>query len=528
MFRGKSVKVYLFLSLLGAILFAVAAYAQTPKQGGTLVWGRGADSVGLDQAHEDDGESFKVAENIFDNLVQFKTASTEIEPGLATSWEVSADGLIYTFKLRPGVMFHDGTPFNAAAVVFSIERQFVANHPFAKTGGPYKYWGYMGMSGIVKSVKAIDDSTVQFQLKKPEAPFLSNLAMGFAAIVSPQATNKHRDQFGRNPVGTGPFKFVEWITDDRIVLEANEDYWGGRPFLDRVIFRSIPDNTARLLALRAGEIDVMQFLNPDDINVVKRDKNLVLITQPGMNVGYLAMNMNRIPFDRLKVRLAINHAINKKAIVESIYGELGMVAKNPLPPSLWGYNDNIEDYEYNPTKAKRLLAEAGYENGFRTTLWAMPVPRPYNPNGRRVAEAMQADLAEVGIRAEIVSYDWGTYLDKTDHGEHDMALLGWSGDNGDPDNFLYILLGDQAATIPASNIAFYMNPDKQVLLEKAKVTSDLEERARLYKSAQVIIHRDAPWVPLAHSIQTAVMNKKVHGVTLSPTTLVKLHKVWIE
>ena len=254
MFKGKSVTIYVLLSLLGALLFAFSAYGQTPKQGGTLVWGRGGDSVGLDPSHEDDGESFKVAENIFDTLVQFKPASTEIEPGLATSWEIADDGLTYTFNLRQGVSFHDGTPFNAAAVVFSIERQFVPNHPFASVGGPYKYWGYMGMSDIVKTVRAINDSTVQFQLKKPEAPFLANLAMNFSVIVSPAAIKKHGDQFGRNPVGTGPFKFVEWIPDDRIVLEANREYWGGKPFLDRVIFRSIPDNTARLLARRAGEV----------------------------------------------------------------------------------------------------------------------------------------------------------------------------------------------------------------------------------------------------------------------------------
>jgi peptide/nickel transport system substrate-binding protein len=238
------------------------------------------------------------------------------------------------------------------------------------------------------------------------------------------------------------------------------------------------------------------------------------------------MHTEKKPFDKVKVRRAINHAINKKAIVDTIYEGLGTVAKNPLPPTLWGYNDQIQDYEYDPNKAKELLKEAGYPHGFETTLWALPVPRPYNPNGQKVAEAIQADLQKVGIRAKIISYEWGTYLEKLEQGEHDMALFGWFGDNGDPDNFLYILLDKDSAKVPAQNIAFYKNDQLHELLIKAKETFDQKEREKLYQQAQVIIHEDAPWVPLAHSMVVNITKKTVHNYKIHPVGDWLYHKVW--
>ncbi len=521
---GRLILNFLFL---GMMWLSSSIQAAEPKYGGTIIHGRGGDSVGLDPSHETDGESLNVARNIFDTLVRYKEESTEIEPALATSWEISPDGLVYTFKLRQGVKFHDGTPFNAEAVVFSFDRQLNPDkYPELKETGPYKYWLGMSMGDIVKSVEAVDEFTVRFTLKRREAPFLANLGMHFASIVSPTALKKLTVDFTRHPVGTGPFKFVEWIKDDRIVLEANPDYWDGRPYLDKVIFRAIPDNTTRLLELKSGAIDVMVFPNPEDIKLIEADPNFKVLRQPGMNIGYLAMHTEKKPFDNVKVRRAINHAINKKAIVDTIYEGLGTVAKNPLPPILWGYNDQIQDYEYDPNKAKELLKEAGYPDGFETTLWALPVPRPYNPNGQKVAEAIQADLQKVGIRARIISYEWGTYLEKLEQGEHDMALFGWFGDNGDPDNFLYILLDKDSAKIPAQNIAFYKNDQVHELLIKAKETFDQKEREKLYQQAQVIIHEDAPWVPLAHSVVVNITKKTVHNYKIHPVGDWLYHKVW--
>lgn len=506
-------------------------YADSHGIGGTLIFGRGGDSVGLDPAFEEDGESFKVCDNIYDTLVQYKDGSTEIEPGLATRWESSADGLTWTFYLRKGVKFHDGTPFNAEAVLFSLNRQHEKSHTFHDVGGSYIYWVATGLADIVNKINAIDDFTIQITLKTAYAPFIYTIAITPFAIVSPTAVKKYEkqeDTFSNNPVGTGPFKFVRWDRGDKIVLEANKDYWGGRPKLDRVIFRSISDNAVRLIEMQRGSLHVMEFPNPDDLQQIHDDDELTLITQPGMNIGYLAMNLDKPPLNNQKVRLAINHAIDKKTIVEHLYQGLGITAKNPIPPTLWSYDDTIQDYPYDPKLAKKLLTEAGYPDGFNTTLWALPVPRPYIPDGRAMAEVIQSQLRKIGIEAKILTYDWGTYLEKTKYGEHDLAMLGWSADLGDPDNFLYVLLSKTSAEKPAANIAFYRNEDMQNILEKARATTDKEKRITLYKEAQRIFHNDVPWVPLAHAKQVLVINKKVKNLNLHPLNWKYLRNVTLE
>jgi peptide/nickel transport system substrate-binding protein len=496
------------------------------KKGGVLVFARSGDAVGLDPAREDDGESFYIADNVYETLVEFKPGTTDVMPGLALSWTASADGLEYTFKLRKGVKFHDGTPFNADAVVYSLSRQFKQDHPDFGNG-PWKYWGYMDMDNIIQDVVAVDASTVKITLKKPEAPFIANLAMNFSAIVSPTAAKKYGKDFSSNPVGTGAFKFVSWVKDDNIVLERYTGYWGDKSYLDRVIFKVIPDATARYLALKKGEVDIIDFPNPSDIAAIESDATLKTIKQAGLNVGYLAMNTQKKPFTDKRVRQALNYAVNKAEILEAVYGPLGVSAKNPMPPDMWGYNNSIEEYGYDPAKAKALLAEAGYPKGFKTTLWAMPVSRPYNPNGRRMAEILQAQMKAVGITAEIVSYEWGTYLDKTDHGEHDMCLLGWTGDNGDPDNFLWVLLSAPSTEVPASNVAFWKNDEFTALIKEAKETADQAKRTDLYLKAQVIFHEEAPWVTMAHSMVVEPMKKTVEGFVLYPTGKRYFAPVWL-
>ena len=508
-------------------VLCLSLFACVQQESRTLIFGRGGDSVGLDPALETDGESFMVCDNIYEPLVTFKEESTELKPALAESWEASEDGLAWTFHLRRSVVFHDGAPFDADAVVFSLGRQFMPGHPFHRVEGAYQYWNSMSMSEIVQDVRKVDDFTVQIELKRPNAPFLSNLAMNFCAIVSPAAVRKWGDDYPRHPVGTGPFRFVEWIKDDRIVLERNPDYWGKPAWLDRLIFRSIPENSVRLIELAQGAIDGMDNLVPDFIPNIEADPKLKLLSQPGMNVGYLAMNMDRTPFHLLKVRLAVNHAIDKRALVDNLYQGLAVPAVNPIPPMLWGYHDGIEGYAYDPERARQLLAEAGYPNGFKATLWAMPVPRPYMPQPLKIAQAIQADLKAVGIEAEIVSFEWGTYLDKVQRGQHDMALLGWTGDNGDPDNFLYILLDKGAAEYPANNIAFYRSDRLHEILVEAPRESDMPRRTGLYRQAQEIVHQDAPWVPLVHSAQTAAFKKSVRGFHLHPTGSKWFHNVEI-
>ncbi|PZN08268.1 MULTISPECIES: ABC transporter substrate-binding protein [Thermaerobacter] len=496
----------------------------------TLVWGRGGDSVSLDPANVTDGESLKVTHQIFDTLVEFKEGSTEVEPWLAADWEVSDDGKVWTFQLRQGVTFHDGTPFNAEAVVFNFERWMNTDNPHRHEGENFEYYAYMfggfDEQSIIAKVEAVDEYTVRFTLREPLASFLQNLAMPCFAIASPEAIKKYGADFGRHPVGTGPYRFVEWIPDQQITLEAYDQWWGEpKPKVRRIVYRAIKDNSARLAELMAGTIDVMEDPNPADLATVDTSQFEILYREAN-NVGYLALNNDKEPFDDVRVRRAIAHAINKQEIVEAFWGELGQVAKNPLPPAMWGYNDAIQDYAYDPEKAKQLLAEAGYPEGFETELWTMPVPRPYMPEPQKIAEAIQQDLAAVGIRAEIVTHEWDVYLEKTGNGEHPMALLGWIGDNGDPDNFLYVLLDkDNAKTPGAGNISFYRSEEVHRLLIRAQRTPEQSVREQLYKEAQEIIHRDVPMIPLAHARSPIIVRKGVEGLVPSPLGSEKLHKV---
>ncbi|MFJ6211475.1 ABC transporter substrate-binding protein [Lysinibacillus sp. NPDC092081] len=476
-----------------------------------LVYGRGGDSVALDPAIVTDGESFTVTANIYETLVNFGEKDVTIQPGLAKSWEPSEDGLTYTFHLQEGVKFHDGTDFNAEAVVKNFERWKAGadKHPY------YSSQFVVGDKQVIESVTAKDDHTVVFKLSQPQAPFLKNLAMSPFAIASPTAFEANEEGLSANPVGTGPFKFVSWVRNDAITIEKNPDYYiDGLPKLDKVIYRSIPDNSARLNDLTAGNIDVADGLSPSDKSSIESNAKLQLIERPSMNVGYLGLTVTRPPFDNVKVRQAVNYAIDKQALVDAFYEGLAVPAKNPMPPVISGYNDDIKGYEYDPEKAKALLAEAGYD-GKKIQLWAMPVPRPYMPDGKKIAEAIQKNLDDVGIKSEIVSFEWATYLEKAQKGEADAFLLGWTGDNGDADNFLYTLLdGDN---IGSNNYTFYDNKELHKLLVAAQTEINEDKRNGFYKKAQEIISNDAPWVPLAHSTPILAANAKVTNYIAHPT-----------
>lgn len=494
--------------------------SSTPQ---VLVFGRGADSVSLDPGIVTDGESFKVTQNLFETLLNFGEQDTTINPGLAKEWEVSEDGLTYTFQLQEGVKFHDGTDFNAEAVIKNVNRW--------KGGKEEDFYYFNSMfkaegEDIIKDVTAEGDYTVVFTLSRPQAPFLKNLAMSPFGIGSPTAFEAAGDKFGDNPVGTGPFKFTEWKRNDSITIEKFEDYWQeGLPKLDKVIFRSIPDNSARLNELMAGNIDLADGINPSDGKTVEGDSTLQLIERPSMNIGYLGLTNTRAPFDNKLVRQAVNYAIDKQAIVDAFFEGRAEVAANPMPPSISGYNDAISPYPYDPEKAKSLLAEAGYD-GKEIELWAMPVPRPYMPDGAKVAEVIQKNLEDVGIPSKIVTFEWATYLEKAKNGEADAFMLGWTGDNGDADNFIYTLLDKD--NILSNNYAYYTNEEVHGLLIQAQSETDENVRNELYKKAQEIIHEDAPWVPLAHSTPLLAAKAGVKGFLPHPTGSDKLDNVSME
>ena len=519
----------------------VAKQEVSIKSGGTLVFGRGGDSVGLDPAYETDGNSFMICDNIYEALVFYKDESTALEPGLAESWDISPDGLTYTFHLRKGVKFHDGTPFNADAVVFSIGRMMKDRNVkfFGKPlevpvqERPPEYWVSMEMDDTVGAIEAVDDYTVVFKLKRVEAPFLANMGMDFADIISPTAFMQNPKEFIRNPVGTGPFKFVKWVKDDRITLEKNPDYWdkSGGPYIDQLIFRSIPENSVRFLELKTGNIHICQFPNPADIALAEKDKNLILPTQPGMNIGYLSFNHTKEPWkSSVDMRKAIAYAINRKAIVDNIYQGMGQVAKNPIPPTMWGYNEKVPGFAYDPEKAKELLKKAGFPDGKglgEITLWSMPVPRPYNPDGLKIGEAMAADLAKVGITAKVVTFEWGTYLKRQREQPEDMDLfqLGWTGDNGDPDNFLAVLFDGLASSAIRTQ---WHNEKYHELMVKGRQTIDQNERAKIYEEAQQLIYDEVPVISVAHSTVIWPALKNVKDFKLHPTSSVRMKNVWLE
>jgi ABC-type transport system substrate-binding protein len=509
------------------------------RYGGTIVFGKAADPVTMDPAHATDGETFNATVQVYDRLVQFKYGSTDIEPALAERWDISKDALKYTFYLRKGVKFHktsyfkEEAEFTADDVVFSIKRQFDSENPYYRVGGPFAYWLSMDMNNIVKDVIKEDNYTVVILLKKPDATFLSNMAMDFMSILSKKYADylykqKRMGEIDRKPIGTGPFIFNRWIKDDRLIFDANKEYWGGRPFVDKLIMKVIPSNSVRAAELKTGQIHIMDLPSYEELNNLKNDKNIKLMQQEGLNVAYLAFNMEKKPFDNPLVRKAIYMAINRKGIIDSVYSGYGVVAKNPIPPVMWGYNDKIDEYKYDPVQAKKLLEQAGFEKGFKTTLWTMSAARPYLPSGRKVAEIIQADLKKIGIDVDIISYDWTTFLEKTYYGEHEMALMGWTGDNGDPDNFLYVLLSSKAADKPAQNIAFYRNKAFDDLLEQAKIITDRGERAKLYYKAQEIFHNDTPWVPLAHSVVVVPVRKNVMDFKIDPVGSRRFYKVWLK
>ncbi|MFS1513707.1 ABC transporter substrate-binding protein [Chengkuizengella sp. SCS-71B] len=493
----------------------------------TLVFGRGADSVDLDPALVTDGESIKVTLNIYDTLVKYGDVDTSIEPSLATDWTTSDDGLTYTFNLREGVKFHDGTDFNAEAVVYNFERWANGEKSSFYYYGSM-FGGFKGDEGhVIQEVKAVDELTVEFTLSRPQAPFLQNVAMPPFAIASPAALEEHGESFTENPVGTGPFVFQEWKRNDRVVLVKNENYWmKDYPKLEKVIFVSIPDNATRLNELIAGEIDIADGVSPNDSTRIEGEDDLQLFVRPSMNVGYLGLTNTRPPFDQKLVRQALNHAVDKEGIIAAFYSGQAVPAKNPLPPVIAGYNDDIDPYPYDLEKAKELLAEAGYADGFEMELWAMPVPRPYMPDGQKVAEVIQSSFAQIGVKAKIVSYEWATYLEKARNGEADAFLLGWTGDNGDADNFMYVLLDKD--NIGSNNYTYYSNDQLHDILIEAQSNPDQTAREDLYKQAQEIIHEDAPWIPLVHSTPILGGKNNVNDFFAHPTGSQALTKVYFD
>ena len=463
---------------------------------------------------------------LFNRLVEFDRGTTAIIPALAESWDVSPDGTTYTFHLRHGVKFQttgDFRPtrdFDAEDVLYTFNRQWKKNAPDYAGADVYEQFDDMGMPALLKSIDQIDDYTVRFLLTKPEAPFLANIALVWASIISAEYAQQNRvagtpKLTDSVPIGTGPFILTSYVQDATIRYSANPDYWGGKAAIDRLVYAIAPDAAVRWAKLKAGECDVMPFPILADVTTMRQTPHISVLQQAGLNIGYLAFNVEKKPFDDKRVRQALNMAIDRKTITAAVFAGSGVIAKNPIPPTMWSYNDAVVDYPFDPEMAKKLLAQAGLAAGFSTDLWAMPVQRPYNPNARRMAEMIQSDLAKVGVQAKIVTYEWGEYLKRSAAGEHQMVLLGWTSDNADPDNILDLLLSCQS--VPGgANKARWCNKDYDSLVEGARVLPDVTSRSELYKKAQLLFKEEAPWVTMNHSVVYMVLRDRVHNYKVDP------------
>jgi dipeptide transport system substrate-binding protein len=494
----------------------------------TLVFCSEGSPEGFDPALYTAGTTFDASSRqVFNKLVEFKLGTTEIEPGLAESWEVSEDGTVYTFMLRPGVTFHTTDFFaptrelNADDVIFSFERQLDQDHSYYRyvQGAAWEYFNSMSMPDLIEAIEKADDMTVRFVLSRPEAPFLANMAMDFASIQSKEYADKlaaegRVEQLNQRPIGTGPFKFVAYQPDAVIRYQVHPDYWAGEAAIDDLVFAITSDASVRYQKLKAGECHVMPYPNPADIEQMKADSDIEVLEQEGLNVGYFAYNTRQEPFDNPRVRKALNTAINKQAILDAVYQGAGTIAKNPIPPTMWSYNDAVEDDPYDPEAARRILEEEGVTD-LSLKIWAMPVQRPYNPNARRMAELIQEDLRQIGVSSEIVTYEWAEYLERSKSVDRDGAvLLGWTGDNGDPDNFLAVLLGCDA--VGGANRAQWCYEPFNDLVMQAKAEQDQAERTRLYEEAQVVFKEQAPWATIAHSVVFKPVRREVQGFKIDP------------
>ncbi len=518
--------------MLRRVAFAAALFAacslSTVASAKTFVYCSEASPSGFDPGLATSGTTYDAAgHTIYNRLVEFKKGTTEVQPALAESYMISDDGLQYTFKLRPGVKFQTTdyfTPtrdFNADDVIFSFERQQKADNPWHQyvPTASWEYFADLGLPDLIQSIDKVDDLTVRFTLKRREAPFLANIAIPFASIVSKEYADKLQaagkmQQFNQLPVGTGPFIFVDYQQDAVIRYRANPDYWAGKPKIDDLIFAITTDASVRYQKLQAGECNLMSYPNAVDVPAIKANANLKVAEAPGLNIAFLAYNTMMPPFDKPQVRRALNMAINKQAIVDAVFGGAATVAKNPIPPGIWSYNDAVQDDKYDPEAAKAALQAAGVKD-LSMKIWAMPVSRPYMLNAQRAAELMQGDFAKVGVKADIVTHEWVEYLQKVKAKDRDGAvILGWTGDNGDPDNFLDAMLGCDA--VGGDNWAQWCNKEFDDLVTKAKLTTDQAERTKLYEQAQVIFKREAPWATLDHSLAVVPMQKNVTGFVQSP------------
>jgi peptide/nickel transport system substrate-binding protein len=497
------------LAVLVAAALVRDAVAAPPKD--AIVVGLLAEPVTMDPPQITDLNSTRVIKRMFEGLTAQELGTYKIVPGLAERWDISKDGLTYTFHLRPSVKFHDGTPLTAEAVKFCFDRQLNEQGPFYKTG-TYPY--VKGFLGNVAGVEVVNPSTVQIRLKSPLTPFLQYLAHHSLYVYSPEALKKWGKDVVKHPVGTGPFKLETWEPGVKVVLTRNDEYWGGAPKIRQAIYVPIIEAQARLSAIKTGEIDLTMDVPPDSLDDLRKDPNIVVAETNSSAVWYVVLNTRHPILKDRRVRQALNYAVNKEAIIRDILKGTAIVAVSPLSPVYGPYAEpGVQRYPYDPEKAKALLKEAGHPNGFDLTFFV-----PESGSGMQspveMGTVIQANLAAVGVRAKIQSMEWGAYLKKYLDGP-DMAEMSWNPSIGDPDHMMYMLLSSDRFP-PAFNAGFYQNQKVDELLRKGRTTIDEKDRVALYREAQKLVTEDAPWIIVDHGKQVIVHRKRVQGFKLHP------------
>ncbi|MCW3474480.1 ABC transporter substrate-binding protein [Limobrevibacterium gyesilva] len=496
----------------------------------TLVVCTEASPDALSSALSTANTSFDVSEQISDRLVEMEIGGSALKPALAESWTISEDGLQYTFKLRHGVKWQSSATFkptralNADDVVFSFNRMLDRAHRFNKVGGGnYPLFAAL-VEPSLKAVTKVSDDTVLFELKTPLAPLLSTLSVQPFSIQSAEyaaAMDKAGtpDQLDIAPIGTGPFQLVQYQKDSLIRFRAFKDFWGangGMPEraakVDNLVFSITPDPSVRFAKLRANECQVARYPNPADLDAMRATAGVTVQDSTIASLSYLAFRNDKKPFDDKRVREALATAIDLNSLVKAVYQGSGTPAAALVSPALWGHNDQVKPRPYDPARAKALLAEAGYPNGFSTDLWAIPVARAYMPNGRRAAEMIQADWAKIGVTAKIVTFEWGEYLRRIRNNEADVGMLGGTWDYPDPSQQLIGFTCEALTT--GRNIPHWCNRTYSDLIQRANIVTSQAERARLYQQAQQVFHDEVPAMVFADARAFVGVRNNVRGFKL--------------
>ena len=504
-------------TLLAPVGSAAPASNAAAAAAGTLVIGLVAEPTSLDPGQLTDINSMKLLGAMYDTLVRFKPDSFDLAPSLATSWDISSDLMLYTFKLRPGVKFHDGTDFNADAVKFTYDRLLDPNGPYADTG-PFPF--APGYYGSIAETIVVDPLTVQFRLNRQDASLINAFTLNTGRIVSPQAVKTSRKNFAQNPVGTGPFKFVSWDHNVRITLTANPDYWDGAPALSQLIFRPLVDEQTRITEFLSGGVDVIFDVPPDNIGQVKGNPDAVFLEQPGPHVWWVTLNVQKPPFDNVLVRRAVNYAVNKDALTQDILKGTGTPSVGPIPPAIgWAYTDQVTQYNYDPDRAQELLKQSGVLMPINVTFWVTESGSGMQ-SPKTMGTAIQADLAAIGVNAQIQTFEWGAFLNKYGSGladEASMAELSWMFDSGDPAHMLPNNLYGPACSPKGFNGGCYQNSNVDLLMNAALKINEREQRGAVYRQIQQIVADDAPWIFVDNQIQNAATSTRVSGLKLHPS-----------